>query len=60
MGLSMVWMTNKAEFLARPTHHGLSMVMLTKPSMNPSIEVSFALIFTASWYALTSVSEVGR
>ena len=56
----MVWMVNKAAFLALSTHNGSSMVMVTMSSMNPSIEAYFALILTAIWSALTCGSEAGR
>ena len=58
--LNMVWMKNKAAFLARPTHLGLSMMMVMMSSMNKSIDASFALISTASWYDWISGSEGGR
>ena len=56
----MVCMTNKDEFLVCSTHYVLSMVMVMMLSTNPSIEASFASIFTTSWSALTSGSEAGR
>ena len=56
----MVCMTKKAVFLAHSTQNGLSMVMVIISSMNPSIEASFASIFTVIWSALTSGSEAGR
>ena len=52
-GLNMVWMTNKATFLARSTQNRSSMVMAMMSLMNPSIEASFDYIFNASWSAWT-------
>ena len=56
----MVWMVNKAVFLAHSTQHGSSVVMVMMSSMNPFIEPSFASIIISSFSSLTSGSEAGR
>ena len=48
-GLNMVWIINKAALLVSSTQHGFSMVMEMISYINPSIEASFASIFTAIW-----------
>ena len=52
-----MWMTNNTAFLECSNQHELSMVMVMISLMNPFIETSFASMFTAILYVLTSSSE---